>query len=346
MATTRFHFAALLNRINPTQERLDLAKTLPGEVRTWLEDHEFETAVPHTRLTGSYARHVAILDIPDVDVLLFVPQEERNSTPNSLLRRVKTLLDDYPDTSIAAGQRRSVRLEFPLHELHLDIVPAVAANGLENPLEIPNRETEKWIESDPLGYKESLSALNAEHGEKVVPLIKLIKTWRDVHMQVRRPKSYLLEVIVFQALEGGSVVTEDRSMAAVVAGFFGHVADKWEELMDLGEDVPRVLDPQLGNPLPGNWERPHFETFMRRVREARKAAERAVAFEEDDDVDRASEQWRSIFGEHWPSDEEVKQLARAEAARIQPGSAKVAATGSVVGGAGGVTSRRTRYYGD
>jgi hypothetical protein len=47
MATTRFHFDALLHRINPTQERLDLAKTLPGEVRSWLEDYELETVDPH-----------------------------------------------------------------------------------------------------------------------------------------------------------------------------------------------------------------------------------------------------------------------------------------------------------
>jgi hypothetical protein len=346
MATTRFHFNALLKRINPTSERLHLAKTLPGEVREWLEEHEFETADPHTRLTGSYARHVAILDIPDVDVLLFVSEEERDNTPESLLRRVKSLLDEYPDTSIAAGQRRSVRLEFPLQGLHLDIVPAIAANGLEEPLEVPSRATKDWLASDPLGYARSLSQLNGDRGGKLVPLIKLVKTWRDVQMQVRRPKSYLLEVIVFQALEGEHVITEDRGMAAVVAGFFEYVADKWAELMDQGTGVPRVFDPQLGNLLSGNWERSHFETFMRRVGEAKKAALKAVAFEEDDDLTRAAEQWQSIFGEYWPSENEVKQLARDEAGGIQPGSAWVAPTGSVTGSGVGVRSKPTRNYGD
>jgi hypothetical protein len=68
MAKLRWHFQALLTKIEPSAERRHLAKTLPRELRTWLKEHDYETVDPHTLLSGSYARHTAILEIPDVDV--------------------------------------------------------------------------------------------------------------------------------------------------------------------------------------------------------------------------------------------------------------------------------------
>lgn len=112
MASSRYGFKALLTKINPSSDRLKLAKRLPGEVREWLQEHDFVTAWPHTRLSGSYARSTAVLNIKDVDVLLFVPEDQLDRTPNSLLREVKSLLDDYPDAfAETAPQRRSVLID-------------------------------------------------------------------------------------------------------------------------------------------------------------------------------------------------------------------------------------------
>lgn len=81
MANLRPHFNALLKRINPSDHRLGLAERLPGEVRKWLKDHDFETVSPHTRLSGSYKRQTAICDIPDVDVLPSCPTTGRRMIP-------------------------------------------------------------------------------------------------------------------------------------------------------------------------------------------------------------------------------------------------------------------------
>jgi hypothetical protein len=344
MATTRYHFQSLLKNIQPSDDRLELAKVLPGEVREWLEDHDFETVDPHTLLTGSYGRQVAVGNIHDVDVLLFVAEEERNATPNSTLIRLKQLLDDYPDTVITAGQRRSVRLEFPDHDLHLDIVPAALVDGLGKPLEVPDRTREKWIESDPLGYGRSLSEANAEYGRKLVPLIKLIKAWRDQNFKIKRPKSYVLEVIVYESMTGNHLRWEDCGWSVTLASFFGRIADRWRSLIEDGEGVPRVHDPQLGNVI-SRWERSHFETFMRRIEEARTASAAAVRWEADDRLEDAVEIWSGLYGDLWPNEEGVKTLARAEGARLQPGSAKVGRAG-LVGGTSGVYSQPTRNYGE
>ena len=176
MASSRFAFSALLKKVNPSDDRLTAAQRLPGEVREWLKEHDFETASPHSRLIGSYGRHTAIGEIKDVDTLVFLPDEALDRTPESVLRELKTVLSEYPDASAEASpQRRSIRLDFPAHDLCLDIVGAVADEGLEAPLRIPDRSKQEWINSDPLGYGKSLSAANADHAKKLIPLIKLVK---------------------------------------------------------------------------------------------------------------------------------------------------------------------------
>ena len=101
--------------------------------------------------------------------------------------------------------------------------------------------------------------------------------------------------------------------------------------MDNGSESPRIRDPQINNKyITRGWERTHFESFMRRIRQARRAAERAPAA---DDQAAAAEEWKKIFGSRWPSEDEVKEVARAEALRHQPGRSKISSSGRVIGGA-------------
>ena len=345
MPNMRHHFEALLKKINPPDERVALASTRVGDVREWLSQHEFATKNPHTRLSGSYGRSTAIELIPDVDVLLFMPDDQKERTPNAVLRELHGILKDYPNSGAVDlhGQRRSVRLELPDDDFCLDIVPAIAEDGLQEPLLVPDRPQGQWIPSDPLGYAKRLTKLNQDNGGKLVPLIKLLKAWRDEQMLRRRPKSYVLEVILLYAVEGGDVVLCERSSAHNVHDAFAHIADKYAELMDNGREAPRIRDPQISDKyITKGWERAHFETFMRRVRDARRAAERALAVE---DEAAAVEEWKKIFGSRWPSEDEVKEVARAEAQLHQPGRTKISSAGRVIGGSAGIATRPTKFHG-
>jgi hypothetical protein len=114
--------------------------------------------------------------------------------------------------------------------------------------------------------------------------------------------------------------------------------------MENGDGVPRIYDPQLGHLISGGWTRAEFETFMRRVREADRAAQRAVAAETEE---AAAEEWKRVFGECWPTDEEVEEGAESEAAAIGPGVSQIAPTGLVLpeGAPLIISSPRTRYDG-
>jgi hypothetical protein len=344
MPNMRHYFNALQKKMEPPDERVQLASKRVGEVRVWLKDHEFETESPHTRLSGSYGRSTAIELIPDVDVLLFIPEHQLRRTPNAVLLELHGVLKDYPAAAInTEGQRRSVRLELPADDLCLDLVPAVAEKGLDHALRVPDRPHQDWILSDPLGYAERLTRVNQANGEKLVPLIKLVKAWRDEQMERRRPKSYVLEVILLYAIEEGNLVLCDRSIAENVHDAFVYVTDKYADLMDTGSAAPRIPDPQIPKHfITKGWERSHFETFMRRAREARRAAARALASADEAE---ASEEWKSVFGSRWPTDDEVKRAVRAEAAAHQPGATKIASSGIVVGGVGTIATRVTKFHG-
>ena len=341
----RPYFNALLKKIEPPEERAKLASSKVGDVRAWLAEHALETQSPHTRLSGSYGRSTAIELIPDVDILLFLPTEHLDRTPNAVLLELHRVLKDYPAAEIKTeGQRRSVRLELPSEDLCLDIVPAVAAGGLDHALKVPDRPQEKWIISDPLGYAARLTEVNQAHGGKLVPLIKKMKAWRDEQMLRRRPKSYVIEVMLLYAVEEGSLVLCDHSAAENVTDAFIYITDKYETLMEEGSGAPRIPDPQVQNHfITKGWERSHFETFMRRAREARSAAERAL---KAIDEPAASAEWKRVFGSRWPTDDEVRSAIREEAAAHQPGAAKIAATGRVIGGPAVIATLPTRFHGE
>ena len=93
--------------------------------------------------------------------------------------------------------------------------------------------------------------------------------------------------------------------------------------------MPEILDPMLGNNVAHNWERPAFETFMRRIDKSLGWAERAIA---EDDEEKAIELWQKVFGEEWfPTEVEAQKAMRLRAA-VLAGAVFVTPEGRVVTG--------------
>ena len=108
----------------------------------------------------------------------------------------------------------------------------VAEHGVDSAMKVPDRSRQEWIDTDPLGYHNALSALNQKNGGKVVPLIKLVKAWRDEQMTTRRPKSYVLEVMVYHVKNSGGISLVSKSTAQNFADFVAHVTAKYHDLME------------------------------------------------------------------------------------------------------------------
>lgn len=350
------YFKRFRSNIEPPEHRAVKAQEIPGDVRAYLENYEdFGTRNPHSRLTGSYKRHTAVHNIKDVDFLVFVSEGNERPEPSDVLKELRAALDGLPEAlgyggraQTLRGQRRSVNVEFDDEDFNLDVVPALIPDGFDEVLLVPDREWSEWVRSHPLGYGKVLSALNTVHGEKVVPLVKMVKHWRTHQMQRNRPKSYWLECLVYRHVEKGWVATEGKSHAEIFTDLLRSVRNKFQKRLDEG-GVPNIPDPMLGNNVAFNWKRPAFESFMRRLDESIGWAERALD-KGQDQLDEAIELWQKVFGDEYFTDSpDLRKLQKA---------AWLGATGGGwVGSSGGVSVKKPknetgvkppkhRFYGD
>jgi hypothetical protein len=350
------YFKALARKIEPPQERKDAAATIPDDVREYLKSStDLVTEAPHSRLTGSYARHTAIHAIKDVDVVVFIEAGEEDPDPGETLEVLYKVLKGLPDelgfsgrAQILRRQRRSVHVEFDGEDFHLDVVPALIRDGIDEPLRVPDWEWNTWERSDPLGYGKALSALNRDTGGKAVRLIKLFKHWRTIQMVYRRPKSYYLEALTYRHLGKGWVTTDGKSDAELFTDLLRSIHTRFQPALD-GNYVPKIPDPMLGHNVAFNWEWAAFKSFMTELDQSIKWAERALD-KDRDDLDEAIELWQKIFGaDYFEDTSALRRIQRA--AWLASGNAiYVTGAGRVLGekpiSEPAVISPRHRFFGD
>src|SRR5260370_23223130 len=90
------HFQGLLSRIEPDQADVSKAKKSHELLRETLrKDKEVGKAHLDTYLSGSYARHTAINNIKDVDVICVLDIDTNVTEPTVLFRWLETALFKY-----------------------------------------------------------------------------------------------------------------------------------------------------------------------------------------------------------------------------------------------------------
>lgn len=317
MASLNGHFSLFKQRIEPDAERVKKAQSFPAQVREHLKKHEeFATEHPHTRLAGSYPRHTATKQIKDVDILVFAHQSWREKSVADLLEGLYAALKDLPNT-LGEGlvqdlrrQRRSVNIYLPDSDLSLDIVPVLTIpDDPYGTLEIPDRQWDELLFTNPLGYADLLSGINGDNGGDVVPLVKMLKHWRDVHFQRMKPKSYWLESMVVHHVRREWLTVTGKGCGEMFADLLDSIYSRLLPVLEeMEESTPFIPDAMLRNPVAWNWKRSHFESFMNRLDASRKKARRAVA---TTDSDEAVTLWKAVFGDEWfPSTEEVEEAQK------------------------------------
>jgi hypothetical protein len=343
------YFEKLLSSIEPSEERVVAAQEAHGLVRKHLQACDvLPTVAPHSCLAGSYDRHTAINDIKDVDVLVRVPDDYESKAPAEVLQLLTSSLRKLAGVTEVElrEQRRSVHVTLAQYDFHLDIVPTVAANGVGCALKVPDKPHQEWVTSNPLGYAAMLTDLNQSHGEKVVPLVKMMKQWRDTHMRQRssKPKSYWLECMLYGLLNDGRITADEKGWGLLFRDALSAMCDRCRHAYEKTDSAPSIEDPATRKIVTAKWERAHFETFMERLHEALGWADRAL---EEDKADDAIKLWRKVFGDQFPAEE---QKAEAMAEAIRAGVMAVGPTGRVSVGTLSsepqVQPRPTRFYGD
>lgn len=323
MAKLEAQFREFLHNIEPTSEVVGYAQEAHEPVRKCLEEEDdFKQYVISSFLYGSYKRHTAVGNIKDVDIVIltnFDPSSEEH-TPHKVLRKLKAALARcYEDPENPEYQRRSIRINdpLPMHpevEMTLDIIPAVAEGGDDEPLLVPDREQRKWIRTHPKGHIQQANDLNAYAYSRgrYVPLVKIMKWWWKYQCELEqpeverpKPKGFWVECLTGENFDPQQQYWADHFITVLQS-----VAAKYRD----ANQVPELQDPGLPDEvIRTSMTLSEFQVFMSIVGNSLHLAKAA---ESETDKLKSSELWRELFGEKFPLyNAEETEEARLEAAR-------------------------------
>jgi len=280
-------FKALLSSIQPDDDDVADAKDAHETVREQLRtDEEFKEAHKDTFLSGSYARHTAINDINDVDVICIVDIDQSITEPEVVLAWTQSILGKYYKKTKRQGRSVGAQAD---KGVWLDIVPATPVTTDDGPLWIPDREAKQWVQTHPKGQIKAASDKNKETNGYYVQVVKLMKFWRDrLPTESRRLKSYILESLVHRTIGSSS-----SSHAAAVVNVLEGIESSYGAYRGTGM-APVISDPGYASVnVAKHWEAGDFTDFMNQVKTAATTARKALGSTNETPSRRL---WRQIFG--------------------------------------------------
>lgn len=197
MAVLSQQFKDALATLEPAADATHAA-TAHDEVRDRLDqDTQLIDWGLHTLLIGSYAREVSIRRAKDVDVFCKLPDLPRSYDPQDLLQKFAEVLHDTYGDRVAKNDR-SVKVEFPAFDMHVDVVPA---RPLGEVWQIPDRQG-GWEKTHPLRFGELTTQRNKDHDGKYVPTVKLLRQTRRALLADAKPGGLFVEVAAYHAFAG------------------------------------------------------------------------------------------------------------------------------------------------
>lgn len=320
MAVLPTYFEKFVSNVQPSDERVMAVSNAHTTLRKHLlEDAELTYSVDDSFLSGSYGRRTAIDPIKDADIILVLERtdisgDRKQPRPRAVLEDLRNAIDQFYDDVNLETQRRSIQVELEEDDVRMDVVPAIAPNGKDQTLYVPDYQQNTWIESKPLGHIGYALDKNASSGGQYKRVVKAFKWWRTHALEKERaPKSFLLEVLVGEhlgvadSLPEAFVATAHRIHTTVAASL-------------ASGRVPVVCDPGVSSndlSVSCDWTVSDCQYFADKLSAMLTEAGRAVR-EATPKADTIS-LWQSIFGaEKYPSslsEEEDRSIAEALAER-------------------------------
>ena len=174
------------------------------------------------RFGGSVSRHTYVNGLSDVDELVLLkPEHFSADDPQDLLLEFETLLRRIlPATVFIERGSLAVTLRYP-DDLKLQLLPALkTATGVR----IAASDGDGWSNViHPDRFARRLTQINQANGDRVVPLIKVVKPLVDQFPSDMRPRGHHTEALAIAAFESydGKLTTK-----AMLEHFFEHAANR------------------------------------------------------------------------------------------------------------------------
>ena len=288
-------FEELLSDIQPSPTTVSGASAAHQSVRQYLKDHEaFKPRWVRDFLAGSYARNTAIrprtsedgVERPDVDTII-VTKFDTTDSPDDVLQEISDCLED--EFEVERINKRSVRLKTAGAEI--DVVPVVESGGA---YQLPDRDLGCWKPTNPPGHIEWSGQQNESFGGSFKKLVKLFKWWRRENPTGKRPKGFVLEVLVSLHAPKG-----EAHYGEAFTKMLENITNAYRGLANAGLK-PTIFDPSLpGNDILSKVSITDWKNFIERVRVHAGYARRAQ--DEKEDMEEATRLWRKLFGYRFKS---------------------------------------------
>lgn len=284
-------FKELLADIEPSPTTTAHAALAHTSIRDYLCAHSgFKSRWEGDFLAGSYTRDTAIRpkktadghERPDVDIIVET-NFSTSADPTTALYELSDALED--GFTVERVNKRSVRVITANAEI--DVVPVVASGTAYM---LPDRDLGYWKTTNPPAHTTWSADQNARFGGRFKPLVKLLKWWRRENKTGKRPKGFVLEVLVSL-----HAPTDEAHYGEAFAQLLENIHSAYAPLAELNLK-PNIEDPALpGNNILSKVSLTDWKNFLERVRVHAGYARRAQN-QSATDMDEATRLWRILFG--------------------------------------------------
>lgn len=233
-------FKDALSQIEPGDDAEHAAEA-HAEVRDVLHDHaDLVEWGLHSVLIGSYRREVSIRRVNDVDVFCELPSLPEEQDPQDLLDKFACLLADKYGDRVTKNDR-SVKVDFPDFDMHVDVVPARCAG---DEWEIPDRDG-GWEKTHPVRFSDLSTARNQEYNDKYVPVVKLLRQTRRALLGEAKPGGFFVEVAAYHAFASIPDSSSDDSPSSTAEYYTVALEKMVPILRDHADGVARLMNPAI-----------------------------------------------------------------------------------------------------
>lgn len=309
MPVPNARFAELLVDIEPSSTTKSRASGGHSSIREHLcAQTEFKDRYVSSFLSGSYARDTSIRprstadgqERADVDIIV-VTNYSTADHPDEVLRKVCRALEDGGDGYVVERiNKRSVRVE--TWQADMDIVPVIQTG---NGYQIADRDSGTWKFTNPPVHTRWSSEQNQRFDGRFKPLVKLFKWWWRHNQSGKRPKGFVLEVLVSLHAPTGET-HYGEAFAQLLANIFatyGYAASLDQKPFIADPAVP--LNDILAKVTPAQWK-----AFIEKAGVYANIARKA---QDADDMEEATRQWRRVFGDRFKATANVAKAATSSA---------------------------------
>jgi hypothetical protein len=290
-------FIELLQDIEPSLTTKERASGGHTNIRDHLRNQaDFKRRYISSFLSGSYPRNTSIRprtsadgqERPDVDIIV-VTNFTVADHPDTVLKEVcRALEDGGKGYTVERINKRSVRVE--TCEADMDIVPVIKTwDG--NGYLIADRDTGEWQYTNPPEHTRWSSEKNELFGDRFKPLVKLFKWWRRINPSHKRPKGFVLEVLV-----SIHAPVDETHYGEAFAQLLENIYSAYGLAALLGQK-PVISDPaNPSNDILSKVTLPQWKDFTEKVRVYVDIARQA---QDTEDFEEATRLWRRVFGDRF-----------------------------------------------